>query len=254
LGKGSEIGIKYELFNGRLTGTLGVFRIKELNRSFQDGNAPYKDSFYLDSTGTPQVISGPNDPRYDPNLAGQKKGARVAAGEAISEGFDTDLVFSVHRQLQFIGSYAYLDSFVARDLNNSLATMVGRSLPNSFYHKGAILGKYRFTEGAFQGFDVVLGANWRSRIFVDLINTGPASVGLISSPVPRYAKALWGGDFKLGYNRRIFSRQVNFAFNVANLFEAEQRTGWMPKAGTYADTPYYFKLPRVFTFSTGVVF
>jgi iron complex outermembrane receptor protein len=254
VGKGSEIGLKWELFGGRLAGTLGVFRIKELNRSFQDGNAPNKDSFYLDETGAPHVISGPDDPRYNPNLAGQKKGARVAAGEAISEGFDTDMVFSVNRQFQFTASYAYLDSFVSRDLNNSIATMVGRALPNAYYHKGAMLGKYRFTEGRLKGFDVMLGVNWRSRIVVDVINTGLASAGPISAPVPRYAKPLLGGDFKLGYARKVFGRSVTFALNVANLFEAEQRTGWIPKAGTYADTPYYFKLPRTFTLSSGLGF
>jgi hypothetical protein len=248
------VGLKFELWNGRLTGTLGVFRIRELNRSFQDGNAPNKNSFYFDAAGTPQLISGPDDPRYDPNLPGQQRGARVAAGEAISEGFDTDMVFSVNRQLQFMASYAYLDTFVSRDLNTGLGTMVGRPLPNSYYHRAAALGKYRFAEGALKGFDIVLGANWRSKIFADVLNTGPASAGPISSPVFRYAKGLWGGDFKLGYERRIFGYQARFAFNIANIFEGEQRVGWVPKAGSYADTPYYFTLPRTFTFSTGVSF
>jgi iron complex outermembrane recepter protein len=252
-GNGTELGFKFEFFGGRLVGAAGIFDISEFNRALNDPNAPRQTSFYLDANGNPQLISGPNDPRYNPNLPGQSRGALVAAGEAKSQGFDTDFIFSVNRSLQLLGSYAYLDGYVKRDVNNTLGTLVGRPLPNSNYHRAALLSKYKFVEGPLKGLDVVLGLNWRSRVYVDTINTTTTATNVIAGPVFRYAKPAWGGDFRLGYSARLFDRKWDFGFNIGNLLETEMRAGFVPRL-PYADTPYYYNTPRTYTFSTGVSF
>lgn len=255
IGEGFEVGVKLDPMEGRLSATLGVFRIKERNRVVSDPNAPNLNSFYLDANGEPRPISGPNDPRYDPFLPGQNRGASTAVGQAIQEGFDLDLVYSPTRAFQLVGSYAYLDMFSSRDTNTSLVSRTGRPLPGLYPHRAALLGKYRFLRGPLRNFDVVLGVNWRDRIYRDTINADGAPSTAISAPVDRYGPDAWDGDLKVGYRHRILGRNVSFQFNARNLFGRDMALGWKPDAGKpFSDEQYIVEVPTSYTFTTSVAF
>lgn len=249
-GKGTELGVKLDPWSGRLTANLAVFRTIEANRLISDPNAPNSNSFYLDANGQPQPLSGPNDPRYNPNLPGQQRGANTAVGEATSDGFEAELTWSPTRALQLLAGYTYLDGYVSRDLNTSPATWSGRPLPNNYYHRATFLTKYQFDEGRLKGFDVVVGLNWRSEIFRDAINATVDSTTTLVSPVRRFGKDYLDGDFKLGYRTKLLGRRTTFQFNMKNVFGRDIGVGWQPTTErTYAFEQYYYTIPRSYTFS-----
>lgn len=251
-GRGSEIGAKLDPWDGRLTANFARFNTVESNRLISDPNAPNSNSFYLDAAGNQQPLSGPNDPRYNPNLAGQQRGANVAVGEATTDGFEAEIIWSPFRQFQMVASYTYLDGFVSRDLNTSPATWQGRPIPGNYYHRGTFLGKYQFVDGPLQGFDVVLGVNGRSEVFRDAINASVDSTTTLVSPVARYGPASWDGDFKLGYKTKFFGRRTTLQFNVKNIFGRELGVGWKPATDrTYAYEQYLYKVPASYTFTVG---
>lgn len=249
-GKGVEFGVKLDPWDGRLTANLAAYETVEQNRFITDPNAPNQNSFYIDANGQQQPISGPNDPRYDPNLPGQNKGAGAAVGEATTKGVDVELIWSPFKQLQIFATYSFVDGVVTRDVNNTLATLQGRPLPNNYDHRATVLAKYRFTEGALKGFDVVLGANWRSEMFKDIVNATDNSTTAIISPVERFSKPVWDGDFKLGYATSVFGRKTSFQLNAKNIFGRTLGTGWQPTTErTYAFEQYYYEVPTSYTFS-----
>lgn len=252
-GKGYEFGVKLDPWNGRLSANLAFYHTVEANRFITDPNAPNQNSFYLDASGNPQPLSGPDDPRYNPNLPGQNKGAGSSVGEATTEGVDLEVVWSPTKQFQVLATYSFLDGVVSRDANNTLSSLQDRPLPNNYDHRATVLAKYRFTAGALKGLDVVLGANWRSEIFRDVINATNDSTTTIVDPVRRYGPALWDGDFKLGYGTRLFGRKTNFQFNVKNIFDKEVAVGWKPTTQrSYSYEQYTYKVPRSFNFSVSI--
>lgn len=251
-GDGYEIGLKLDPWGGKLTANFAVYETVEKSRLISDPNAPNSNSFYLDANGNPQPLSGPDDPRYNPNLAGQQKGANKTVGEATSEGFEVEVIWSPVKQVQVLAAYTYLDGYVSKDLNTSPATWEGRPLPNNYYHRAAALAKYRFTDGRLKGLDVVVGANWRSEIFRDAINATSDSTTTLVSPVARFGKPAWDGDFKLGYQTRIFGRRTTLQFNIKNLFGRELGVGWKPAADrTYAYEQFYYTVPKSYSFTVG---
>ncbi len=249
-GKGTEFGAKLDPWGGRLSANVAVFHTIEANRLISDPNAPNNNSFYLDAAGQPQPLSGPNDPRYNPNLPGQQRGANVAVGEATTDGFEAELIWSPTRALQLLAGYTYLDGYVSRDLNTSPATWQGRPLPNNYYHRASLLAKYTFNEGRLKGLDVVAGLKWRSEIFRDALNATVDSTTTLVSPVGRYGKDFLDGDLKVGYRTRFLGRRTTFQFNVKDLFGRDIGVGWRPTtARSYAYEQFYYTVPRTYTFS-----
>lgn len=249
-GEGREFGLKLDPWDGRLTVNLAAFHTVEQNRFVTDPNAPNQNSFYLDANGQQQPISGPDDPRYNPNLPGQNRGAGAAVGEATTDGAELELIWSPTREFQLFATYAYLDGWVSRDVNTALASLQGRPLPNNYYHRATALAKYRWFEGPLKGFDVVLGANWRSEIYKDVINATNDSTSTIVDPVFRYGKPVWDGDFKVGYRTKIFGRSTTLQFNVKNIFGRTVGVGWKPATDrTYAHEQFYYEIPANYSFS-----
>jgi len=250
-GKGSEFGVKFDPWDGRLSANIAVYHTVESNRFITDPNAPNANSFYIDSNGIQQPITGPNDPRYNPNLPGQNKGAGASVGEATTDGVDLEVVWSPTKRMQILSTYSYLDGRVTKDANIALANLKGRPLPNNYDHRATFLAKYRFTDGALKGLDVMLGATWRGKIFRDVINATNDSTTTIIDPVERYGDALWDGDFKLGYATKAFGHKIRFQFNAKNIFEKQVAVGWKPTtARTYSFEQYYYKVPASYAFTT----
>lgn len=103
IGEAYEGGFKYKLLDGRVTGTLSVFRIN-------------KDNILV------------NDPGNN--------GFQVAAGSARSEGVEFDVNAQLGR-LSLTGVYAYTDARITEDTRPAF---VGSGLSNVPKHSGAVYG------------------------------------------------------------------------------------------------------------------
>lgn len=259
IGKGHELGLKLDPWQGRLSANLGVFRIEEANRVVTDPNAPNLNSLKIDRvTGQIVPITGPNDPDYDPNQQaniGGSRGGRASVGLARTEGFDIDVVASPLRNLQLIFSYSYNDTYSIRDTDATLANYSGRPLPATIYNKASALAHYRF-EGTLKGWSVVGGLRWRGKAFIDLLNAADGSTNIPAdrrNVIFRYAPELISNDVRVAYATKLMGYNWQFALNVRNLGGSENFFGFRP-GSPYSQTPYTYKLPADFSFTTGVKF
>lgn len=119
-GEALEGGIKYALWDKRLTGTVSLFRITKDNVLVSDGTS---------------------------------SGFSVAAGQARSKGLEFDANLAISDRINMTAVYAYTDAKVTQD---SRPALLGSGLSNVPRHSGAIYGHWQ-SDGAEPG-SVGLGA------------------------------------------------------------------------------------------------
>jgi iron complex outermembrane receptor protein len=122
-GEGFEVGIKTELFDRRLLGTLSYFNLTRRN------------------VATPDPI----DPRFS-----------LAAGEQNSQGIELDIIGEILPGWNLIGSYSYIDARIIED--NRFA--VGNWLPGVPEHSASLWTSYEIQSGDLAGLGFGLGVNW----------------------------------------------------------------------------------------------
>jgi iron complex outermembrane receptor protein len=108
-GEAWEGGVKYALADGRLNGTLSLFRITKDNMLVNDPDSP--DS-----------------------------GFQIAAGQARSKGVEFDLNWQMTPQFSFTAVYALTDTKITRDTRSAL---LGSALSNVPKHSGALYGYWQ---------------------------------------------------------------------------------------------------------------
>jgi iron complex outermembrane recepter protein len=123
-GEGFDVGIKGELMENRLSGTLAFFDITKQNVATTD----------------------PNDPN-----------ASVATGEQRSRGVDFDLGGEILPGWNILASYAYIDAEVTEDND---ATLVGSKLTGIPEHSFSLWTTYEIQQGGLQGLGFGGGFNF----------------------------------------------------------------------------------------------
>lgn len=116
-GVGHEIGIKSELFDGRLSSTLAAFHIEKKN-----------------------VLA--LDPGTDTSRA---------MGKARSQGFDLQVAGQVTDAVRVIGAFAYIDAEVTE---GDKVIPTGSRILGVAKHSGSLLGVYAFQDGRLRGSDL----------------------------------------------------------------------------------------------------
>jgi iron complex outermembrane receptor protein len=133
VGKGSEAGLKVELLQGRISGTVSAYRLK------------------ASPTGIITVTSG-----VDPN--GNTLFTDVQGGSQKSEGFEADLLLAPLRGWQVMLGYSYCDAIYERHPTN--AALDGTRLvatPDQMFN---LWTKYTVQEGALKGVTLGGGFNY----------------------------------------------------------------------------------------------
>lgn len=131
-----EAGVKTELFDGRLVGSLAVF---ELTRE--------------------------NTPTLDPNDPNQF--FTVPIGEARSEGIELDVAGEILPGWNVIANYALTETDITRDNSGN----VGNALFNVPRHSGSVYSTYEFLGGDLQGLKLGAGVVLRDERQGDLANS-----------------------------------------------------------------------------------
>jgi len=121
-GLGYESGIKFELFEGRLGGTLAAFWLEKENVSQTDPT---------DSTGA----------------------RRIAVGKERSQGIDLQFSGTIGEAVRIIGAYAWVDAELTKDQQTSSTTTLkkGTRLGNTPRHNGSLLALYEFHDKSHIG-------------------------------------------------------------------------------------------------------
>ena len=126
-GRGWEGGIKFDVNEGRVFGSVAAFEAYKTNIANGDPNNP---------------------------------GFWILSGEQKSSGFEADVIFAPNRNWQTILSYAYTDAFITEDIDNP--NFVGQALASVPKNSFASWTKYEFTEGPMAGFYIGGGLTAKS--------------------------------------------------------------------------------------------
>ncbi|MDB6128478.1 MAG: fpvA 2 [Verrucomicrobia bacterium] len=181
VGKGYEVGIKTDLMNGRISGTLAAFDIKETNLV--------------------QTLIGAFNP-----VTGVSTSSTVQVGEAESKGVTAELTYSPLDNWQLFASATFNHAYLSK--NPQDPTQVGDPLQYSTRRLANLWTRYNFT-GSLKGFYLGGGFNY----------TGPKSFGGPGNPLLISGYTLWNG--LVGYDgtwqRYRFTVTVN-ADNLTNVY------------------------------------
>jgi len=127
-GTGHEVGARFELLGGRLSGSVSFFDVERTNI-----------------------------PRRDPNLPGV---VTRLSGMERSRGYELDLFWFPTEAVQLVANYTDMDPEV---VSNTAAPVTEGSLIDSAFPRALnFFGKYTFKRGAASGLHVTLGLNHRS--------------------------------------------------------------------------------------------
>lgn len=235
IGKGKEAGLKFELFNRKLTGSIGWFELTNGNIIVTDNDRNAADPR---NVGT-EV--DPNPATANPGRRLQVNWARAIEGNT-TEGVEADLVWTPipNYSMVFAASHLFVNNVtVARAATADPTTqrtyliLNGRELDNSPNWMFRAFQQYRFTRGVLRNGSVGLGVRYQSE------------------QSPTNSDANWGLEFggytivdlQLGYAAKIREQPVHFQLGITNLLDRDYITG-----------NRVFGPPREFTFTTRLQF
>lgn len=127
--EGFDVGLKFQLLDQRINGTMAVFQV--------------------DRENLPRPVTDPETGQTFQELGGLHR----------SRGFEIDFVLTPTENWQFFGGYTYVDAKYTRDTD---PRNDGTRLAYVPDHRFSLLGKYLFTEGALDGFHAGLGVVYQS--------------------------------------------------------------------------------------------
>ena len=209
VGKSFEAGVKLELFEGKISGTVSYYTITQEGGSQFDPNAfNLRQRTWDAMTPTQRAAAFPGQTRA--SLAGDF----IPGGEQESKGFEADLIFQPTPQWQILLSYANNNQEVTEAVNR---TTLGQSTAGHIKDQLAALTKYSFTDGAANGLSLGLGVHQAGKALQGYV--GPNNIARYN-PSTFYAEAFGTYRFKaFGYSQLI-------QLNVKNITEQEEFVGW----------------------------
>ncbi len=195
-----EVGVKTELFDGRLTGSLALYDLTKQN----------------------VVVD-------DPNPALAALGFRAQIGEVNHRGIELDIAGEVLPGWRLIGAYSYLDSEITKDVGtvrdadgNIVATTAGntgRRLAGAPRHLGSFWSTFEVQEGLLRGLTLGAGITARDQLEFNSENT---------QQLPGYLTT----NLSAGYSTTIGRSKVSFQVNPDNVADKTIFEGRIPTGRT----------------------
>ncbi|HEY0944723.1 MAG TPA: TonB-dependent receptor plug domain-containing protein [Opitutaceae bacterium] len=230
IGTGKEAGLKFEFFDRKLTGSVGWFQLTR-------GNILVSD--IVRSSADPRNVGTELDTNPDttnPGVRGWVQWLRPIDGN-ISEGFETDLVWTPTPNYSLVLGASHLTTneiTVNRPPTSDpvqlreYTVVNGRPLDLAPDDMIRVFQRYVFTSGTLKGASIGAGVRYQS------------------SFMPQGSSVNWGlvfpgytvGDLVLGYDTRLWGRNVAFTLNVDNVTNS-----------TYIEGQRVFGAPREFFLS-----
>jgi outer membrane receptor protein involved in Fe transport len=164
-----EAGVKLDLYDRKVTGTLSYFDTTDKNRSVNDSSAFNVNT--RDING-----NGPRDPGFNPDALAPNtsRGDTVAVGEYNSKGWDFEVTLALARGLQATLSATLVDAGVTKDPNPSF---VGQKNGGFAERNYAAIANYRFFRGPLKGFSLGGGYRYTSDRYLSRIRQFTTVVG-----------------------------------------------------------------------------
>lgn len=240
VGKSYEGGVKIELLDGKVSGTISYYQITK-----EGGGRQVSPGYNLNvqrwdnMTPAERALNFPGQTR-DTLLAA---GDFFPAGEVESKGFEADLIFQPTRNLQFVLSYAHNSNEVTESAD---ASQLGRATQGSIEDQLALLAKYSFTDGSLKGAYVGGGLQYAGEALQDY--NGPAGA-------PRYNPDTFYAEVFAGYRFKVGKANTLVQLNIKNLTQQDEFVGWKATGSTARATERYeVKTPVIYSLTLGLDF
>lgn len=239
VGKSIEGGVKFDVMDGKFSGTLSYYRINKTGGGVSVSNHENRDTARWDTmTADQRLAAFPNQTR--PDLFA--KGDVVPGGTQRSTGLELDTVIQATRAWQILVSYAHNDEKV---VSSPQASQIGITTAGHIKDQFALLNKYTFSEGELKGLYVGLGYQHAGKQLVDYLGSGG---GARYNPSTNYLEAFAGYRFKfMGYNSMV-------QLNAKNLSKQDEFVGWKAtgSSSTIATQRYRVPVPMRFALTFGL--
>jgi outer membrane receptor protein involved in Fe transport len=230
VGKSNEVGVKVELLNGKISGTVSYYKINKTGGGVTDSSANNINTQAWDAmTAAQRAVAYPGKTRSD--IAGD-----VVPAELESKGFEADLVYQPTRNLQFVFSYANNDEKSTKGAN------LGQPTSGNIKQQYVVLSKYSFTEGAAKGLFLGVGFQSAGKALQDYQTQGTAQVA-------RYNPSTIYVEFFSGYKFKAFGYNQMVQLNVKNLTQQDDFIGWKPTGSASTVATQRYTVPTYATFS-----
>ncbi len=217
LGKGREIGLKYELFDRKLTGSFGWFSLTRGNILIFDIS---KDSADPRNRGTEADL---NPATSNPAVRASVSWLTTIDGNT-TEGYETDWVWTPTTSYTMVvgASHLYRNSptiaklatnDVSQDINYWL--LKDRPLPNSPDNMVRCFQRYAFNQGTLKGASIGVGARYQS------LQKPAAHLTAWGTVFPAYTMY----DLTLGFSSKIRGHHVDYQLQIDNVRNQTYYTG-----------------------------
>ncbi|MEO0462055.1 MAG: TonB-dependent siderophore receptor [Pseudomonadota bacterium] len=191
------------VFAGYATGSrLSVFfngtepPLPERSESYEAGIKFGLDELGLSGSLSAYRIDRTNVPTPDPTTFFTS----IQTGEQRSEGFEADFIFEPTPSFSLLATYAYTNARIIADT----VIPVGDQLPRVPDHQGRIATRYRFLDGALEGFELGAGLTGASDTVITLPN---------GAEVDGYVVADAQASYTIG--------RMRFGLRIDNLFNSD---------------------------------
>ncbi|MCF3651109.1 TonB-dependent siderophore receptor [Synoicihabitans lomoniglobus] len=239
VGKGQEIGIKTELMEGKLSGTVSLYQINQTGGFQVDGTAENLNTSRWDAmTAAERAVAFPGQTR------GDLLGDNVPGAKQESTGYELDLIYQPNRNWQILFSYANNDQEVVEAINTAT---IGQSTSGHVDSQFSILTRYSILDGTFDGLWMGLGVHRADGALQDYNGPGGAA---------RFNPSTLRAEVFAGYSFKFFDYDSTLQLNVKNITRQEEFFGWQAtgSAATIATKRYEIPTKMRFSLTWGLEF
>jgi len=241
VGKSNEVGVKVELLNGKISGTVSYYKIAKTGGGVRDIHANNANKLLWDTlTAAQRTAKGWGSNRD--LITSSQDGINGNLGDIVpaeleSKGFEADVVFQPMKTLQFVLSYAH-------NTEESVAgTTKGQTNGGHIKDQLAGLVKYTFDDGAAKGLFLGVGFQRAGQASADYVtDAAGATVG-------RYTPATFYLEFFSGYKFKAFGVNQSVQLNVKNITKQAEYFGWQNTGDATKVATERYKVPTYAQFS-----
>lgn len=232
VGKSNEGGIKFDVADGRLSGTVSYYNITKKGGGRQVTPAENRDTARWD-----ELTSSGQFALRDQEFIGRNRGTLLGqgdffpAGKQRSKGFELDTIFQATRNWQVLVSYANNDVEVVDSINPA---DIGAVTVGHIKQQLALLNKYTFAEGGLKGLSVGFGLQLAGKALQDY--NGPGGSKRFN-PSTTYLEAF------TGYRMKIAGYSTIIQLNVKNITKQEEFVGWRATGSAAVRASQRYEVP-----------
>ncbi|HEU5079722.1 MAG TPA: TonB-dependent receptor [Opitutaceae bacterium] len=240
-GSSWEAGVKVDMFDGKISGTISAYQIEQKGGSQNDPNAININTVKWDA-------DTPEQRAIDfPGQSVRPLGDNIQGGKQRSRGFEADLIFQPTPNWQIVTSLAHNNHHFTE---SAVAATIGQTYPNHVDTQYAVLSKYTFSSGSAKGLFVGLGAHGGTKILVDYVDFGT------EKGVARFQDNPWYLEAFAGYRYKVFGYNTLIQLNVKNITGADDYAGWKATGSNtvLATERYKVDAPTVYRVTVGLDF